>query len=77
MAQLAASLAGTQGIQARVLAADLADAAAPQAIFAQARGKPIDILINNVPGPFTALYYASKAFVVSFAHAAGGGSRAG
>jgi len=125
LAQLAATLAGTHGIQARVLAADLADPAAPPAIFAQIRGEPIDILINNagfalvgpfrhtdwaaesrllqvnvaalahltklwlpdmvarrtgrilnvastaafVPGPFMAMYYASKAFVVSFSHA--------
>jgi short-subunit dehydrogenase len=125
LVHLAATLAGTYGIQARVLAADLADPAAPQAIFAQTRGEPIDILINNagfglrgpfrqtdwaaesrllqvnvaalvhltklwlpemvgrrsgrilnvastaafVPGPFMAMYYASKAFVVSFSHA--------
>ena len=125
LAQLAATLAGTHGIQARVLAADLADPAAPPVIFAQIRGEPIDILINNagfglagpfrqtdwaaesrllqvnvvalahltklcvpdmvarrtgrilnvastaafVPGPFMAMYYASKAFVVSFSHA--------
>jgi short-subunit dehydrogenase len=125
LVQLAADLAAAHGIQARVLAADLADAAAPQVIFAQTRGEPIDILINNagfglhgpfrqtdwaaesrllqvnvaalahltklwlpdmvgrrtgrilnvastaafVPGPFMAMYYASKAFVVSFSHA--------
>jgi short-subunit dehydrogenase len=125
LVHLATTLAGTHGIQARVLTADLADPAAPQAIFAQTRGEPIDILINNagfglrgpfrqtdwdaesrllqvnvgalvhltklwlpemvgrrsgrilnvastaafVPGPFMAMYYASKAFVVSFSHA--------
>ena len=122
LVQLAATLAGTHGIQARVVAADLADPDAPEAIFAQTRGEPIEILINNagfglhgpfrqtdwdaesrllqvnvaalvhltklflpdmagrhsgrilnvastaafVPGPFMAMYYASKAFVVSF-----------
>lgn len=120
--QLAATLADTHGVQARALAADLADPAAPEAIFEQAGGEPLDILINNagfgvrgpfsetdwadearllqvnvtalvhltklwvpgmvrrrsgrilnvastaafVPGPFMAMYYASKSFVVSF-----------
>jgi short-subunit dehydrogenase len=125
LAELAASLAQTYGIAARALAADLADPAAPQAIFDQTRGDAIEILINNagfgvlgpyaetdwaadarllqvnlvalahltrlylpemlrrgsgrilnvgstaafVPGPLMAMYYASKAFVVSFSHA--------
>jgi short-subunit dehydrogenase len=119
---LAADLVKTYGVDARSLPADLADPAAPPAIFAQLAGKPVDILINNagfgvrgpyaetdwardsgliqvnmvalahltklflpemirrrsgrvlnvastaafVPGPFMALYYASKAFVLSF-----------
>ncbi|HUB81500.1 MAG TPA: SDR family oxidoreductase [Bryobacteraceae bacterium] len=123
--QLAADLAKTYGIKARPLVADLADSAAPAAIFEQLNGTPIDILINNagfgmrgpfaesdwargaglievnmvalahltrlflpqmihrrggrilnvastaafVPGPFMALYYASKAFVLSFSEA--------
>lgn len=110
---------------ARVLAADLSDPAAPQAIYDQTRGEPVDILINNAgfglrgafaetdwaaearmlqvnvnalahltklflpemrrrgagrilnvastaafaPGPFMAVYYATKAFVVSFSQA--------
>ena len=125
LAELAASLSRTHGIAARALAADLADPAAPQAIFEQTRGDTIEILINNagfgllgafaetdwaveahmlqvniaalahltkrylpemlrrrsgrilnvastaafVPGPFMSIYYASKAFVVSFSHA--------
>ena len=123
--QLAADLVKTFGVDARPLPADLADPAAPAAIFAQLAGKPVDILINNagfgvrgpyaetdwardsglmqvnmaalahltklflpemirrrtgrilniastaafVPGPFMALYYASKAFVLSFSEA--------
>ena len=123
--QLAADLVKTYGVDARPIAADLADPAAPPAIFAQLAGKPVDILINNagfgvrgpyaetdwardsglmqvnmaalahltklflpemirlrtgrilniastaafVPGPFMALYYASKAFVLSFSEA--------
>jgi short-subunit dehydrogenase len=122
---LARDLSGAHGISARLLVADLADPAAPHAIFAQIRRVSIDILINNagfglrgpyaetdwaaesrmiqvnvaalshltklflpgmlgrrsgrilnvastaafVPGPFMAVYYASKAFVVSFSHA--------
>jgi len=123
--ELAASLSASHKIQARPLAADLADPAAPGAIFAQMAGTPVDILINNagfgvrgpfaetdwakeaallqvnvgalvhltklilpsmvkrgngrilnvastaayVPGPFMAMYYASKAFVLSFSEA--------
>jgi short-subunit dehydrogenase len=122
---LAADLVKTYGVGARSLPADLADPAAPYAIFAQLAGKPVDILINNagfgvrgpyaetdwardsglmqvnmvalahltklflpemirrrsgrilnvastaafVPGPFMVLYYASKAFVLSFSEA--------
>ena len=122
---LAADLVKTYGVEARPLPADLADPAAPPAIFAQLSGRPVDILINNagfgvrgpfagndweressliqvnmvalthltklflpemirrrtgrilnvastaafVPGPFMALYYASKAFVLSFSEA--------
>jgi short-subunit dehydrogenase len=122
---LAAALSREHGIRARVVAADLADAAAPQAIFEQVRGTPVDILINNagfglrgafaetewavearmvqvniaallhltklflpemirrrsgrimnvgstagfVPGPCMSVYYASKAFVLSFSEA--------
>ena len=120
--ELAASLASLHGIEARVMAADLSDDAAPERIFAQTRDSPVEILINNagfglrgafaetdwaaevrllqvnvsalahltklfllpmigrgagrilnvastaayVPGPFMAMYYASKAFVLSF-----------
>jgi uncharacterized protein len=120
--RLAGELSRAHNIQARALAADLADPAAPAQIFDQLQATPIDILINNagfgfrgafaesdwdtdarlmqvnmtapihltrlflpamlarkqgrilnvastaafVPGPFMAMYYASKAFLVSF-----------
>jgi short-subunit dehydrogenase len=124
---LAGELGRTHGIQARVLAVDLADPAAPPRIFEalQAQGVTVDVLVNNagfgaqgayaevdfeverrmiqvnivalshltrlflpgmlarrngkilnvastaayVPGPFMAVYYASKAFVLSFSDA--------
>jgi hypothetical protein len=122
---LAASLSETYGIAARPLVADLADPAAPQAIWEETRGDTVEIVINNagfglvgafaetdwavearmvqvnvtalaqltklflpemltrglgrilnvastaafVPGPFMAIYFASKAFVVSFSYA--------
>jgi len=124
---LSGELARAHGIQARALAADLADPAAPPRIFETLReqGVSIDILVNNagfgatgafaeidygvearmmqvnvaalthltrlflpamlarrngkilnvastaayVPGPFMAVYYASKAFVLSFTEA--------
>jgi hypothetical protein len=125
LAELAAGLGRTYGIDARALPADLADPAAPLEILAQLSATPIDILINNagfgvrgayaetdwaaearllqvnvaalahltklflpemvhrhsgrilnvastaafVPGPFMAMYYASKAFVLSFSEA--------
>ena len=125
LAVLAGDLARAHNIQARVLAADLADSVAPAQVFEQLQSTPIDILINNagfglrgafaemdwaadaglmqvnmtapvhltklflpamlqrkrgrilnvasiaafVPGPFMALYYASKAFVLSFSEA--------
>ena len=125
MEALAASLARDHGVEARVLAADLADPAAPEAILERLGQTPIDILINNagfglqgpyaetdwvaeahmievnvialahltklflpamlarrcgrilnvastaafVPGPLMAIYYSTKAFVVSFSHA--------
>ena len=125
LAELAADLAKSYGVEARPLVADLADPAAPPAILSQLGGKPIDILINNagfgvrgpfvetdwareagmmqvnmvalahltklllpdmvrrrsgrilnvastaayVPGPFMAVYYASKAFVLSLSEA--------
>jgi len=125
LAELAANLAQKYGVKARPLVSDLADPAAPQEIFAQLAGTPVDLLINNagfgvrgpyaetdwaresslmqvnmvalahltklflpemvrrrsgrilnvastaafVPGPFMALYYASKAFVLSFSEA--------
>src|ERR1700704_4874655 len=54
--ELAASLSRAHGIRARALSADLADAAAPQAIFDETRGDTIEILINNagfgLRGPF-------------------------
>jgi uncharacterized protein len=124
MAALAESLARDHSIEARVVAADLADPA-PAAIRERLGQTPVDILINNagfglqgpyaetdwaaeagmitvnvtalahltklflpamlarrsgrilnvastaafVPGPLMAVYYASKAFVVSFSHA--------
>ncbi|MBZ5617630.1 MAG: SDR family oxidoreductase [Acidobacteriia bacterium] len=123
--ELAASLSQAHGIEARALAEDLADPAAPETIFERTRGDTIEILINNagfgvlgpyvetdwaaearllqvnvvalahltklylpemlrrrsgrilnvgstaafVPGPFMAMYYASKSFVLSFSHA--------
>ena len=125
LAELAAELTKAHGGKARPLVADLADPAAPAEIFAQLRGTPLDLLINNagfgvrgpfvetdwtkemslmqvnmvalahltklflpemvrrrtgrilnvastaafVPGPFMAVYYASKAFVLSFSEA--------
>jgi short-subunit dehydrogenase len=124
---LSHELAQLHGIQARVLAADLSDPAAPARIFdtLQLQGVSIGILVNNagfgargayaeldyevearmiqvnvtalahltrlflpgmlarrdgkilnvastaayVPGPFMAVYYASKAFVLSFSEA--------
>ena len=121
LAELAEKLAREYGVGARVIAADLADAAARVALHDQTRGDNVEILINNagfglrgaytetdweaesrliqvnmiavahltklfakdmlhrgsgrilnvgstaafVPGPFMAMYYASKAFVVS------------
>jgi short-subunit dehydrogenase len=124
---LAGELGRAHGIQARVLAEDLADPAAPLRIFEalQAQAVTVDVLVNNagfgaqgayaevdfeverrmiqvnivalshltrlflpgmlarrsgkilnvastaayVPGPFMAVYYASKAFVLSFSDA--------
>jgi short-subunit dehydrogenase len=122
LAEVAEKLAREYGVGARVIAADLADAAARVALRDQTRGENVEILINNagfglrgpytetdweaesrlihvnmiavahltklfakdmlhrgsgrilnvgstaafVPGPFMAMYYASKAFVVSF-----------
>jgi short-subunit dehydrogenase len=119
--ELAARLAAEFNVPTRVIALDLADAAAPDSLFEQTRGEPVKILINNagfglrgtyistnweeevrlmqvnmislahltklfaarmktqgggrilnvgstaafVPGPMMAMYYASKAFVVS------------
>jgi hypothetical protein len=121
LAELAEKLAREYGVEARVIPADLADAAARTALRDQTRGDNVEILINNagfglrgaytetdweaesrliqvnmialahltklfakdmlrrgsgrilnvgstaafVPGPFMAMYYASKAFVVS------------
>jgi short-subunit dehydrogenase len=123
--QVGAALSGAHGIRALPLPADLSDPAAPQRIFEQMQGEPIEILVNNagfglrgaysetdwavearmiqvnvlalahltklflpemqrrrsgrilnvastagfVPGPFMAVYYATKAFVLSFSHA--------
>jgi short-subunit dehydrogenase len=122
---LAAAVAKEHGVEARVLTADLADPAAPRAIFQAMAGANIDLLINNagfglrgdfadsdweiqarmiqvniaalahltrlflpamiargsgrilnvgstagfVPGPCMSVYYASKAFVLSFSEA--------
>jgi short-subunit dehydrogenase len=121
LAELADNLVREYGVQARVIAADLADSAARVALHDQTRADNVEILINNagfglrgaytetdwdaetrliqvnmiavahlaklfardmslrgsgrilnvgstaafVPGPFMAMYYASKAFVVS------------
>jgi uncharacterized protein len=122
---LCAELARAHGIQARSLAADLADPGAPPQLFEALQPVAIDVLVNNagfgargayaeldyqvearmiqvnvaalahltrlflpgmlarrngkilnvastaayVPGPFMAVYYASKAFVLSFSEA--------
>jgi uncharacterized protein len=122
---LGAGLARSHGVTARSLAADLADPAAPRAVFDAVEGRAPEILINNagfgvrgafaetdweaearllqvnvgalahlmklflpgmlarrsgrilnvastaayVPGPFMAMYYASKAFVLSLSEA--------
>jgi len=122
---LCAELARAHGIQARSLAADLADPGAPPQLFEALQPAAIDVLVNNagfgargayaeldyqvearmiqvnvaalahltrlflpgmlarrngkilnvastaayVPGPFMAVYYASKAFVLSFSEA--------
>jgi len=122
---LSAELSRAHGVQARPLAADLADPAAPPQLFQTLEGAAIDVLVNNagfgargayaridyeiearmiqlnvaalahltrlflpgmlarrsgkvlnvastaafVPGPFMAVYYASKAFVLSFSEA--------
>jgi uncharacterized protein len=125
--QLAAELHENHGIEVEILAKDLADAAAPQAIFDElaAKGIFVDVLVNNAgfgaagpvadlpiqeqidmirvnvtalthltrlflpgmiqrgnggilnvgstagfqPGPFMAVYYATKAYVLSFTEA--------
>src|SRR5579871_934717 len=127
LAALAAELTRAHGVQARVVAADLADPAAPAKILAAVRAEnlAIEVLINNAgfgargayaeipweteagmiqvniaalahltrlflpemlarrkgrilnvgstaayfPGPFMAVYYATKAFVLSFSDA--------
>lgn len=127
--EVAKYLSGMYGIRAEVIAADLADPAAPQAILAEVdvRGLGIDVLVNNAgfgdwglfgradlkrqsdmvqvnvvalmvltrlvlprmvsqrrgrilnvastagfaAGPLMAVYYASKAFVISFSEAIG------
>src|SRR6185503_9097791 len=46
-ADLLENLARTLPVPARVLVADLADPAAPQAIFEETRGELVEILINN------------------------------
>jgi uncharacterized protein len=125
LAELAVRLERQHQVRARVVTADLADPAAPAAIYQQTLNEPIEILINNagfgilgpfaksdwgaqsrlmavnmaapaaltrlflpdmlqrgsgrilnvastagfVPGPFMAMYYASKAFLLSFSHA--------
>ena len=122
---LATELSRAHGVAARALPADLADPAAPAAIFEATRSDAVEILINNagfglhgafaetdwaaearmiqvnitaaahltklflpgmlarrsgrilnvastaafVPGPFMAVYYASKAFLLSFSEA--------
>jgi uncharacterized protein len=122
---LSAELARAHGVEARVMAADLADPAAPERLFEALDGVAIEALVNNagfgargayaeldyevearmiqvnvtalahltrlflpgmlarrngkilnvastaayVPGPLMAVYYASKAFVLSFSEA--------
>jgi len=49
LSELAARLQSTYGVEARTIAADLAEPSAPQELFAatEGAGLPIDILINN------------------------------
>src|SRR6185369_8169483 len=47
LAEVAASLSKQHGVAARPLVADLADPAAPRAIFDQTRADGVEILINN------------------------------
>ena len=66
--ELAGSLSKTHGIAARPLAVDLADAAAPQAIFEQTRGDRVEILINNAGfgalGPYAETDWAVDARMI-------------
>src|SRR5215468_3821309 len=54
---LAAELSRAHNVQARAVSCDLADPAAPEALFRETRGPTIEILINNagfgLRGPFT------------------------
>lgn len=64
---LAAELHGAHGIDAQVIAADLADPAAPARIAAEAArdGRPIDVLVNDagygVPGRYDRVDWATHA----------------
>lgn len=62
---LGAELARAHEIQARALPADLADPAAPEAIFRAMAETPVDILINNagfaVHGPFAEVDWERQA----------------
>ena len=65
LGKLADNLAKAHGIQARALAADLADPAAPQSIFERTRTDTVEILINNagigLRGPFAETDWQAEA----------------
>jgi uncharacterized protein len=66
--ELAASLHEAHGVGARVLAADLADPAAPRAIREQVGGAGVDILVNNagfgLRGAFAETDWAAEARMI-------------
>ncbi|HEY1342635.1 MAG TPA: SDR family oxidoreductase [Bryobacteraceae bacterium] len=66
--KLAAELSGTHGVAARALPANLADPAAPPAIFEATRADSVEILINNagfgLHGPFAETDWAAEARMI-------------
>src|ERR1017187_658106 len=68
LADLAGDLARAHNIQARVLAADLADPVAPAQVFEQLQSTAIDILINNagfgLRGAFAETDWAAEARLI-------------
>ncbi|HYD46325.1 MAG TPA: SDR family oxidoreductase [Phenylobacterium sp.] len=62
--RLAAELGERFGVDAQVIAADLADPAAPAAIVEALRGRPVDILVNNagygLPGVYAETRWADQ-----------------